>query len=73
MTTLKYYTDKAKELFFKLYPLCQAMFYETNPVPVKTSLALLGKIGDEMRLPLAPMSEANLEKLKKILKNYGLI
>ncbi|MGD9157573.1 MAG: 4-hydroxy-tetrahydrodipicolinate synthase [Desulfobacteraceae bacterium] len=66
-------TERARELFFKLYPLCQAMFYETNPVPAKTSLALMGKIGDEMRLPLAPMSEANIEKLKKILKSYGLI
>lgn len=66
-------TERARELFFKLYPLCQAMFFETNPVPVKTSLALMGKIGDEMRLPLAPMSEANLEKLKRTLKSYGLI
>lgn len=66
-------TEKARELFFKLYPLCQAMFYETNPVPVKTSLALMGKIEDELRLPMAPMSESNLEKLKKTLGSYGLI
>jgi 4-hydroxy-tetrahydrodipicolinate synthase len=65
--------EEAKNLYYKLLPLCQAMFYETNPVPVKTSLALMGKIGDEMRLPLAPLSQANLEKLKKALKAYGLI
>jgi len=65
--------EQARELYLKLYPLCQAMFYETNPVPVKTSLALMGKIGEELRLPLAPMSEANLEKLKKTLRIYGLI
>lgn len=65
--------ERAREIYFKLYPLCQAMFYETNPVPVKTSLVLMGKIEDELRLPLAPMSEANLEKLKKALKSYGLI
>ncbi len=65
--------EEAKRLYYKLLPLCQAMFYETNPVPVKTSLALMGKIGDEMRLPLAPLSEGNLEKLKKALKAYGLI
>ncbi len=65
--------ERAREIYFKLYPLCQAMFYETNPVPVKTSLALMGKIGDEIRLPLAPMSDANLEKLKKALRDYGLI
>jgi 4-hydroxy-tetrahydrodipicolinate synthase len=49
------------------------MFYETNPIPVKTSLALMGKIGEEMRLPLAPMAAANLEKLKAALWNYGLL
>lgn len=65
--------SEAKDLYYKLLPLCQAMFYETNPVPVKTSLALMGKIGDEMRLPLAPMSQANLDRLKKALKDYGLI
>ncbi len=63
----------ARDLFYKLLPLCQAMFYETNPIPVKTSLALLGKIGEEMRLPLYPMAQANLERLKKALKDYGLI
>lgn len=65
--------DKAKELFYRLFPLCQAMFYETNPIPVKTSLALMGKISEEMRLPLAPMSPANRERLQKALKEYGLI
>jgi len=65
--------ERAREIYLKLYPLCQAMFYETNPVPVKTSLALMGKIGDELRLPMAPMSEANLEKLKTALGDYGLL
>ena len=64
---------KAREMFYKLLPLCQAMFFETNPSPVKTSLALMGKIADEMRLPMCPLAPANLEKLKKALKNYGLI
>ena len=65
--------DKAKALYLKLLPLCQAMFYETNPVPVKTSLALMGKIQDELRLPLAPMATANLEKLKNALRDYGVL
>ena len=39
--------EQARKLFYKLLPLCQAMFYETNPIPVKTSLALMGKIGEE--------------------------
>jgi 4-hydroxy-tetrahydrodipicolinate synthase len=65
--------EKARGLFYKLFPLCQAMFYETNPVPVKTSLALMGKIREELRLPLVPMSSANMERLKKALHDYGLI
>ena len=65
--------EEAKRLFYKLFPLCQAMFYETNPIPVKTSVALMGMIRDEMRLPLCPMASANLEKLKKALAAYGLI
>jgi 4-hydroxy-tetrahydrodipicolinate synthase len=65
--------DDAKALFYKLFPLCQAMFFESNPIPVKTSLALMGKIQDEMRLPLCPMSPGNLDRLKKALTDYGLI
>ena len=65
--------NQARDLYYKLSPLCQAMFYETNPVPVKTSLALMGRIREGLRLPLAPLSEGNLERLKKALKEYGLI
>jgi len=65
--------EKATGLFYKLFPLCQAMFYETNPIPVKTSLALMGKITDEFRLPMCNMASANLDRLKKALKDYGLI
>jgi 4-hydroxy-tetrahydrodipicolinate synthase len=65
--------ERARQLFYKLLPLCQAMFIETNPIPVKTALALLGKIDGEMRLPLYPMAQANQEKLKSALKDYGLI
>jgi 4-hydroxy-tetrahydrodipicolinate synthase len=65
--------DRARQLFYKLLPLCQAMFIETNPIPVKTSLALLGKIDGEMRLPLWPMAPANQEKLRKALQDYGLL
>jgi 4-hydroxy-tetrahydrodipicolinate synthase len=65
--------ERARQLFYKLLPLCQAMFIETNPIPVKTSLALMGKIDGEMRLPLCPMAPANLEKLRSALRDYGLI
>lgn len=63
----------ARERFYRLLPLCQAMFYETNPIPVKTSLALMGRIDGELRLPLCPMAPANFERLKAALKDYGLI
>jgi 4-hydroxy-tetrahydrodipicolinate synthase len=65
--------DKAKKLHFKLEPLNKSMFIETNPIPVKTALSLMGKIKEEMRLPLCTMSAENKEKLKNILKNYGLL
>jgi len=65
--------EEARAIFYKLFPLCQAMFFETNPIPVKTSLALMGRIQDEMRLPLCPMAPGNLDRLKKALTAYGLI
>ncbi len=65
--------DEARRLHYKLEPLNSAMFIETNPIPVKTALAMMGKIKEEFRLPLCEMSEANKEKLKKTLKDYGLI
>ena len=64
---------KARELHYKTLPLHQAMFIETNPIPVKTALSLMGKCSSELRLPLCPMNEGNLEKLKKTMKEYGLI
>ena len=64
---------KARELHFKLEPLNTVMFIETNPIPVKTALALMGKLSEEFRLPLCEMSPANKEKLKGVLKNVGII
>lgn len=65
--------EEALRLHFKLEPLHGAMFIETNPIPVKTALAMMGRINEEFRLPLCPMAEPNKEKLKKALKDYGLI
>jgi len=65
--------EEARKLHFKLEPLNNAMFIETNPIPVKTALSLMGKIEEEMRLPLCPMAAENKEKLKNILIDYGLI
>ncbi|HAA01803.1 MAG TPA: 4-hydroxy-tetrahydrodipicolinate synthase, partial [Syntrophobacteraceae bacterium] len=64
---------EAQQLFYRLLPICHALFYETNPAPVKAALAMMGKIAsDEVRLPLAPMSQANREKLRRDLQNYGI-
>ena len=65
--------NQARELHYKLLPLNEAMFIETNPIPVKEALSVMGKIKGEFRLPLCPMSLGNLEKLKTALKDYGLI
>ena len=65
--------NKAQEIFYKMFSLIKAMFLETNPIPVKTAMSLLGLCSSEMRLPLTSMSEENLEKLKKALKDYGLL
>jgi 4-hydroxy-tetrahydrodipicolinate synthase len=65
--------EEARKWHLKLLKISNAMFIETNPVPVKTAVALMGKATDEVRLPLAPMSEANRAKLAGIMKEYGLI
>jgi 4-hydroxy-tetrahydrodipicolinate synthase len=65
---------EARTLYYRLLPLCHALFYETNPAPVKAALAMMGKIpSDEVRLPLVQMLEANREKLKRDLQAYGLV
>jgi len=65
---------KARQLHYKLFPLMQAMFYETNPVPAKKALELMGKIkSGTPRLPLYPMNDETLARLKAALADYGLI
>lgn len=64
---------KARQVHYQIGPLLRALFIETNPTPVKTALALLGRIpSDEVRLPLAPMLPANREKLVDALRAAGL-
>jgi 4-hydroxy-tetrahydrodipicolinate synthase len=64
---------KAREIHYRMLPLMDALFIETNPVPAKTALAMMGIISDELRLPLSGLSAGNEEKLRKILTNYGLL
>ncbi len=63
----------AQKMHYQLLPLVKAMFIETNPIPVKTAMGLMGIIEPDLRLPMCAMSDANLEKLKKALKDYNLI
>jgi 4-hydroxy-tetrahydrodipicolinate synthase len=65
--------ETARKIHYKLDPVNHAMFIETNPIPVKTALYMMGLIREEFRLPLCEMSDANKEKLRKALKDYKLI
>lgn len=64
---------KAREIHYKLLPLVKSLFIETNPIPVKTALSLLGMCEPDLRLPMCPMQPDNLDKLKLALKTYGLL
>jgi 4-hydroxy-tetrahydrodipicolinate synthase len=65
--------EKGREVQLKLVPLIRAVFIETNPIPIKTALSLMGKCRGDLRLPLTPMAEGNLKKLKETMNGYGLI
>jgi len=64
---------EAQRLHYKLLPLIRAMFIETNPIPVKTAMGLMGLCAPDLRLPMCSMSDENLAKLKKALQDYKLI
>ncbi|MBS0183687.1 MAG: 4-hydroxy-tetrahydrodipicolinate synthase [Nitrospira sp.] len=65
--------DEARQIHFKLSPLFAALFYETNPIPVKEALGLMRKIDPELRLPLCPMAQDSREKLIRVLNDAALI
>lgn|SRR5215470_4793305 len=65
--------EKGRDLQFKLVPLIHAVFLETNPIPIKTALAQMGKCTAELRLPLTPMSEGNVQKLRQAMTEFGLL
>lgn len=64
---------RARELHYRLFPLAKAAFLETNPIPIKEAMAMLGMIEPEFRLPLCRMSEANRERLRAVLRQFGLL
>ena len=65
--------DRARELHYETFPLVDLLFCETNPIPVKAALAMMGLIGGEIRLPMTSLSDANTPLVKKELERLGLI
>lgn len=65
--------EEARELHYHMLPLNDAIFYEINPVPIKTGLGWMGKINFEVRLPLCEMSPANQERLRTVMQKYELV
>jgi 4-hydroxy-tetrahydrodipicolinate synthase len=70
---LKVDWESGRALQFKLIPLIRSLFTETNPIPVKTALSLMGKCSGELRLPLTPIAEGNLKKLNQAMADFGLL
>ncbi len=64
--------DEARELHYHLMPINDALFLETNPAPSKAALGMMGRIDPEIRLPLAPISDANQAKLRQVMESYHL-
>lgn len=69
---LKGNIEKSRELQLEALDLCDALFCEVNPIPVKAALNLMGKNVGSLRMPLTEMEEANKEKLKRAMKEYGI-
>ncbi len=63
----------ARELHLRLYPLSRAMFIETNPIPVKETMAMMGMIEPEFRLPMCRMAEATRQRLQALIESFGLL
>jgi 4-hydroxy-tetrahydrodipicolinate synthase len=65
--------EEGRKFQFKLIPLIRSVFIETNPIPIKTALSLMGKCTGELRLPLTSMAEGNVKKLKQAMSDFGLV
>ncbi|ADU96155.1 4-hydroxy-tetrahydrodipicolinate synthase [Thermovibrio ammonificans] len=65
--------EKAQELHRHLYNLSKVMFIDTNPIPVKTALSMMGRMEKEFRLPLCPTTPEKEEVIAQTLKEYGVI
>jgi 4-hydroxy-tetrahydrodipicolinate synthase len=65
-------TEESRKAFYKILPVCKAMFLETNPIPVKAAMEMCGYCSSSVRLPLVPLSDENIKKLKHALIQYGV-
>lgn len=63
----------AGDMQLRLRKLCEALFWEVNPIPVKTALSIMGYCQEILRLPLCEMEEGNRERLRAVLAEYGLV
>ena len=63
----------AAELHHRLLPICDAMFVETNPIPVKAALAMMGRIENELRLPMVPISDKGADVVRRTITEFGLL
>ncbi len=63
--------EESRKEFYRLLPVCRAMFLETNPIPVKAAMEMFGYCSSRVRLPLVPLSDENRKKLKDALIKYG--
>lgn len=66
-------TEEARELHYQMFSLAKVLFIETNPIPVKAALAMMGKIREEYRLPLCEISKENREKVKRVLSQLDVL
>jgi 4-hydroxy-tetrahydrodipicolinate synthase len=64
---------RARDVHYRLLPLFDALFCETNPIPVKAAVAMRGLCRDEIRLPLTPLTAPNRERLQLVMKDLGLL
>jgi len=64
---------EAQRIHLKYFKLMKALFIETNPIPIKTAMNLMGLPAGDLRLPLTPMAKENLEYLKSVMKELNLI
>ena len=64
---------RARELHYKILPLMNANFIESNPIPVKAVLSMMGLMGENYRLPMVPMTPQNRAQIQKIAEDLGIV